>query len=360
MPADRPARDATLTEAERRAVALLGEGHTAKSIAGELGISVHAVNERLREARRKTGLASSREVARWLRAQGPQENRDEQIGVDAPPDPVEPVPARRTAPRRRGWTKEILAMTGLAALFSLAALALYPGGGVAPGTADGTGTVDVRRLHDRLEAETVDRAWAARAQQRLDSIYGAIPGVGFVTVRCAATLREVNGTVAPADAARTIDSLRAAALSEAVVASGFERQVGSGFREDDAGATDGGAVTWFTAYWQRRSAAAEAPRVIATSPASGAAVPAGKLVLSVTFDQPVRPDGLSFTMPEGQARFPACDGLPERSDDGRTIAMRCLVQGGRAYAVGLEVAGLARAGAPATAPRSSLLRFRAQ
>jgi DNA-binding CsgD family transcriptional regulator len=69
---------ARLNEAERRVLCLLGEGHTAKSIATELGTTPAAVNERLREARRKTGVGSSRELARMLKA---QENRHEQIGV---------------------------------------------------------------------------------------------------------------------------------------------------------------------------------------------------------------------------------------------------------------------------------------
>ncbi|TPG42607.1 hypothetical protein EAH79_01640 [Sphingomonas koreensis] len=56
-----------LSPAERQAVAMLGDDHTAKPIARELGISVNAVNQRLREARGTTGLGSSREVARWLK-----------------------------------------------------------------------------------------------------------------------------------------------------------------------------------------------------------------------------------------------------------------------------------------------------
>lgn len=65
-----------LNDAQRRVLRLLGEGHTAKSIANELGSTPAAVNERLREARRKTGAGSSRELARMLKA---QENRHEQI-----------------------------------------------------------------------------------------------------------------------------------------------------------------------------------------------------------------------------------------------------------------------------------------
>jgi DNA-binding CsgD family transcriptional regulator len=53
-----------LSDAERRALRMLARGHTAKSAALELGVSEGAVNERLHEARRKTGVASSRQLAR--------------------------------------------------------------------------------------------------------------------------------------------------------------------------------------------------------------------------------------------------------------------------------------------------------
>ncbi len=55
-----------LTEKEKEALRLLLEGHDAKSSAAELDISVHTVNDRLRNARRKLGVSSSREAARIL------------------------------------------------------------------------------------------------------------------------------------------------------------------------------------------------------------------------------------------------------------------------------------------------------
>ena len=55
-----------LTEREKETLRLLLGGHDAKSIARELGLSVHTINERLREARRKIGVSSSREAARLL------------------------------------------------------------------------------------------------------------------------------------------------------------------------------------------------------------------------------------------------------------------------------------------------------
>lgn len=57
-----------LSENEKVTLRLLLKGHDAKSIATELGLSVHTVNERLRTARRKLGASSSREAARSLAA----------------------------------------------------------------------------------------------------------------------------------------------------------------------------------------------------------------------------------------------------------------------------------------------------
>jgi DNA-binding CsgD family transcriptional regulator len=56
----------TLSGREKETLRLLLGGHDAKSIARELGLSVHTINERLREARRKMGVSSSREAARLL------------------------------------------------------------------------------------------------------------------------------------------------------------------------------------------------------------------------------------------------------------------------------------------------------
>lgn len=58
-----------LNDNELEILHLLANGHTAKSIAARLGRSETAINERLRDARRKTGVGSSRELARLLDAQ---------------------------------------------------------------------------------------------------------------------------------------------------------------------------------------------------------------------------------------------------------------------------------------------------
>jgi DNA-binding CsgD family transcriptional regulator len=73
-----------LTEREKETLRLLLQGHDAKSIARDLGLSVHTVNERLRASRRKLEVGSSREAARLLvqSEQRPSKSVvDKQIGV---------------------------------------------------------------------------------------------------------------------------------------------------------------------------------------------------------------------------------------------------------------------------------------
>lgn len=92
----------TLTDKEKDTLRLLLRGHDAKSSARELGLSVHTVNERLRDARRKLGVTSSREAARRLLA---VENEvPELLGDKALGDASEVlVAADMTAPATRRW-----------------------------------------------------------------------------------------------------------------------------------------------------------------------------------------------------------------------------------------------------------------
>jgi len=64
-----PSSLAALSDKELEILRLLMTGHTVKTIASQLGRSEASVNERLRDARRKTGIGSSRELARLLDAQ---------------------------------------------------------------------------------------------------------------------------------------------------------------------------------------------------------------------------------------------------------------------------------------------------
>lgn len=69
VPDRSPSSVEALTDKELEILRLLTAGHTVKSIAVRLGRSEASINERLRDARRKTGIGSSRELARRLAAQ---------------------------------------------------------------------------------------------------------------------------------------------------------------------------------------------------------------------------------------------------------------------------------------------------
>jgi DNA-binding CsgD family transcriptional regulator len=94
----------TLTDKEKDALRLLLRGHDAKSSARELGLSVHTVNERLRDARRKLGVTSSREAARRLLAEegvAPELLGDKALGDAAERD--DGADGSASATRRWAW-----------------------------------------------------------------------------------------------------------------------------------------------------------------------------------------------------------------------------------------------------------------
>lgn len=126
---------ASLTEKEKQALRLIVRGNDAKSTARQLGLSVHTINERLREARRKLSVSSSREAARIvLAAEGtpPQFMMDKLLG-DAEPAPVLRSGKDRAAQWRLVWiVGGVLIMSLLLAL--LAMNSLSPAASTAPPT----------------------------------------------------------------------------------------------------------------------------------------------------------------------------------------------------------------------------------
>lgn len=111
-----PGRFAGLTTNELEILRLLAAGHTAKTIAHRLGRTESAINERLRDARRKTGVGSSRELARLLDA---QEVWDRKIDLSTSGSARETGPELATASSK--LTKGVIVM-GLA--LSAAAVAM--------------------------------------------------------------------------------------------------------------------------------------------------------------------------------------------------------------------------------------------
>jgi DNA-binding CsgD family transcriptional regulator len=74
----------SLTPKELEVLALIAQGHDAKSAASELAVSYHTIYERLRRARAKLGVSSSREAARIIFSESHQKFVSENLGlVDA-------------------------------------------------------------------------------------------------------------------------------------------------------------------------------------------------------------------------------------------------------------------------------------
>lgn len=204
------------TEREKEILRLLNGGHDAKSIARTLQLSVHTVNERLRSARRKARVMSSREAARLLAGQ--EEPGHKNLVYDA--GRVEVV-----------------------------------GGGRPDGDLP------------------VGRAAACR-QPRTGGWTGAVM-ISLAVIGAAALIARSN-----ADATHQ---------------------------------------------------PSPQPHVVATAPAPGATVGAGPLLLSVTFDRPMRPGNYSFVQIDPRT-YPQCgDNHPRQSPDGRTFTLRCMVQPHHVY-----------------------------
>jgi DNA-binding CsgD family transcriptional regulator len=216
-----------LNEAERRVLRLLAEGHTAKSIATAIDSTPAAVNERLREARRKTGVGSSRELARLLRA---QENRHEQMGVamGCPTEAGFPISDAEPWRPQTGVIAMIafflVSTAGAAVLMSLQPQAANESDPlfasifaqqqdpmqIFASHPKSTEEMDralagagywavMRQLHVKVHSEPRDAAWASMTENSLRKTLVSIPRVGVqgteLRVLCGSTLCEIAGTV---------------------------------------------------------------------------------------------------------------------------------------------------------------------
>jgi DNA-binding CsgD family transcriptional regulator len=157
-----------LTEKEKETLRLLLGGHDAKSMARQLGLSVHTIHERLREARRKMAVSSSREAARQLReieAQPPESFVDKPLGDATPPKLAEEAgePTTSDGERRRfGWLAGGFAMTISLALLALSALS---GSGQPPSAPASTGVAVVPTPASEMAAVDAARQFLAKLDQ---------------------------------------------------------------------------------------------------------------------------------------------------------------------------------------------------
>jgi len=163
-----------LSEREKETLRLLLAGHDAKSAAQTLGLSVHTINERLREARRKLGVSSSREAARRLaeaERRAPKSFGDEALGVsDAPPHPPSLTKAKRGRFAAPSLAWLIGGMLIMSILIALAALTLSPAQNAAPAptnppaastATDGAPVSAAQQWTALLDNEQWDASWQA-------------------------------------------------------------------------------------------------------------------------------------------------------------------------------------------------------
>jgi len=198
---DRPRDDLSrLNDAERQVLRLLAEGHTAKSIANTIGCSAAAVNERLREARRKTGVGSSRELARLLKA---QENRDKLIGV-AGRRLSRPLLSLSAAEPWRPQTG-VLTMIAIFLVAAAGSATLISQAPPSSSEVDPLIGAPVERFNQpagfyaKVRAEKRDPEWAPRVEAAVRARLMQIPVIGkdgnVLRVTCAATLCEIAGSL---------------------------------------------------------------------------------------------------------------------------------------------------------------------
>lgn len=193
-----------LTAKEKDALRLLLRGHDAKSSARELGLSVHTVNERLREARRKLGVTSSREAARLLLAEeggGPETIGDKHLGDAA--GGTQRAEAGPSATRRSAGTGLAATAFGVLAMSLLVAALLLPASplGVTPPAAPAVSSAAAAAAA-AAEADAAAAARTAEAflklldESRWAESYAAT-GTQFRKLNTLERWAEVSGAVRP-------------------------------------------------------------------------------------------------------------------------------------------------------------------
>jgi len=201
----------SLTEREKQTLRLIVRGHDAKSTARSLGLSVHTINERLRDARRKMAVSSSREAARLLldaeRGDPTAPHRellgDKSLGEDAACPPMDqgatPIRGVGSADRRLWIIIGVLLMTFALGLLALVTLS-SPGSVSSPVPAASTtdpaaldsarqwlALLDQRRWDDSYRATgkafrklNTSRTWAA-VSEKVRAPLGAVTTRTFLS-----------------------------------------------------------------------------------------------------------------------------------------------------------------------------------
>ena len=253
-----------LNPAEREVLALLAQGHTVKSIATLTGKTEGSVNERLREARRKTGVASSRELARLLAEMDSPKNRDEQIGVasTAAGDPEAPSNATPRRGGRLGKGAIAMAFVSGAAIFGLALFWIQqPPQSAAPDVDPVLGNSfatkpapSLAELHGQVRSEARDAGWAPVSEAAIRAQFMKHAGLGqagdVLRVTCGKTLCEVALTMTSGNdrrVASVMNGIQKAPLQDAMNALGVTNEIMSFGRTGDQP-----PKSLHVSYWRRK------------------------------------------------------------------------------------------------------------
>lgn len=169
----------SLTEKEKETLRLIVRGHDAKSIARSLDLSVHTINERLRDARRKMAVSSSREAARLLLdvegdapVAAPPENLGDMTLGDVPGGPVEEQEAASANGAGRSNRRSLILIGAIVMTFTLGMLALATLGPFAATSAQGP-VVATQAVADTEESRAARHFLELIDQERWADSYNA-------------------------------------------------------------------------------------------------------------------------------------------------------------------------------------------
>ena len=151
-----------LTEKEKQTLRLILRGHDAKSLARHLDLSVHTVNERLRDARRKLEVSSSRAAARLLlerEGRTPDLVGDMALGDAAPGDRVDrPLQHDALAKTRTRFAWGIAGVVIMSLVLGMLALTSLPSGAVPNADASPSTATAQPGVH-QVEVASAARSW---------------------------------------------------------------------------------------------------------------------------------------------------------------------------------------------------------
>lgn len=151
-----------LTAKEKETLRLIVRGHDAKSAAQELDLSVHTINERLRNSRRKLGVTSSREAARLLLED--EANPPENLAY-TPFGDANPAPTADHPPTTKRSKHAVIWIGGLAIMTIVTIAIVLSLSGLVGGQTGDARSTDAAVIALDVERDAAARDWLALVDQ---------------------------------------------------------------------------------------------------------------------------------------------------------------------------------------------------